>query len=437
MEMHHYKLTKENYMKLLLLLLMGINLLFSSELSIFSKIKVENNWKINYKINSQQDINKTVLVYDGNDIDTTIIKTPNQNLSTVVMFLVDTSVPMKKEFNKGIKASIVNIFSLKDSWDKWAIAGFADKITIFGDYNQTNPSNALNKIVVSGQRTELYRAALEAIKSLKSQDSKRKYLFLFSDGQAEDNSYTYTEVIAKAKAAKVTIMGFGYKDSIYLQSLRRISEETGGKLYIADKHNHQLPSHYKEDLKSILDNAFEISFNSAVLQANTKGKVNVELKIFFENNTSVSKSISLKVKKLPPIIIKKKNYTPYYILIGIVAIIVLFFIFRPKKEEEMEEEIVVPEPIAYFQSASGAKQYVYKTHSSIGALAENDIVIEGEYISRHHATLDLKDGEFHLIDNNSSNKVFINYKEILNSKIKDGDIVSFGPYEVTFRIASE
>jgi len=424
-------------MKLLLLLITSITLLLSSELSIISKTKNENNWKIDYEIKPKQDVNKTILTYNGVEINSTVITSPHESLSTAIMFLIDTSLSMKKEFNKGIKPSIVDIFSLKNSWDTWSIAGFSNDMQIFGDYNQTQPHEALNQIVVQGQRTELFRASLKAIEYLKTQNAKRKFLFIFSDGEAEDTAYTYQEVINNAKEAKVTIIGFGYKDSIYLQSLRHISEKTGGKLYIADKNNHKLPSGYIEDLNSSLNNNFEISFDSSILQANAQGKVQVELKLYFDNNTSVSKSIALDVKKIIPVKIEKKNYIPYYIIAGIVVLIILFLILRPKKEEpedEIEEIVVDPEPIAYFQSSAGAKQYVYKNHNSIGALADNDIIIEGEFISRHHAILDLKDGEFHLTDNNSANKVFVNYKEISSSTVKDRDIIAFGPYEVTFRI---
>lgn len=424
-------------MKVFILFIISVTLLLSSELSIISKKKDENSWKIHYEIKPKQDVNRTLLTYNGEDINSTIIESPNKNLSTAIMFLIDTSAPLKKDFNNGMKLSIVDMFSLKNPWDRWAISGFSDTMQIFGDYNQTEPNKALDQIVVRGQRTELFRASLEAIKSLSTQDSKRKFLFIFSDGEAEDNAYTYQEVINKAKEAKVTIIGFGYRDTIYLQSLRRMSEKTGGKLYIADKYNYKLPTDYIDDLNATLNNDFEISFNSNILQENAQGKVEVKLKLYFDNNTSASKNIALKVKKLVPVKVKKKNYIPYYIIAGIVVLIILFLILRPKKEEfeeEIEKDVVAPEPIAYFQSSSGAKQYIYKNHNSIGALAENDIVIEGEYISRHHAILDLKDGEFHLTDNNSANKVFVNYKEVSSSIVKDEDIVAFGPYEVTFRV---
>lgn len=423
-------------MNILLLLLLNVSILLSAELSFISKVKDENSWHIHLMVTPKQDINKIVLTYNGLDINQSTVVSPNKKLSTTIMFLVDTSLPMKKEFNQGIKSSIIDIFSLKNSWDKWAVSGFSDEMKIFGNYNQTEPSAALNNIVVSGQRTELFRASLEAIESLKAEDGKRKFLFLFSDGDAEDNAYTYQEVITKANDANVTIVSFGYKDSIHLQNLRRISEETGGKLYFADKRTYQLESGYKKDLHNLLNNDFEVSFNSDVLQGNMQGEVNVDLKVYFDNNSSLSQNIILDVEKLLPGKVKNKNYLLYYILAGAIVLIVLFFIFKPKKEEPEEEteEAQAPKPIAYFQSASGAKQYIYKTHTSIGAMADNDLVIDGEYISRYHATLDLKDGKFFLIDNNSANKVFINYKEISSSMVKDGDVVAFGPYEVTFRI---
>lgn len=419
--------------KIIILICINLGVFVNGDdISVLSKTKINNNWEIFYKVNIKKDINKTNIIYNNKLVDITRLSYPNNKLSTAIMFLVDTSVPMRKAWNKGIKSTIKDIFDTKQIWDKWAIAGFSDKMTIFGEYNQSNEIQALNSMRIGGQRTELFRASLEAMESLKTIQAKRKFLFIFSDGEAEDNAYTYQEVISKAKELNIEIVSFGYKDSIHLQSLRRMSEESKGVLYIANKKTHQFPLGYIDDLKHIMNNHSLITFKSNVLKANDLGYTNVDLKVLFKDNNSSSKNIKLETKT-------KKSFLLYYIIAGVIALIILFFIFKPKKQieeevEEIEEEV---NPIAYFKTPSGTKNYIYNTYNSIGALPENDIVIEGEYISRHHATLNFKDDKFYLTDSNSANKVFINYKEISTGLLKDGDMVSFGPYEVSFYIIKE
>ncbi len=441
-------------MRLILLYLISAIWLWS-DITILSTQNVSDRWQIHYLVPPSLEVNQTTLSYERVDLNHTLITSPHRELVSVGLFLIDTSIPMKRAFTKGIKPTIKEIFTLRNDWDRWAIASFDSEMLIVGEYNQTSPQAALDTISVGGSRTELYRASLQAIDSLASQQAKRKFLFLFSDGEAEDNAYTYQEVIAKANESNVTIISFGYKDSIHLQSLRRIAEESGGKLYIAHKSKHILQPQDIADLNSSLHSDSMLSFDISLLRANLKGEVTLTLQITTEDNSSLSQNLILPVEKLSPpeVIVEEIDPLPkednllYYSIAAIVLVLLLLLLLFRKKKEPIEEDIVediveeiieesveVPEPIAYLLSASGSKEYLYKTHSSIGALATNDIVIEGEYISRHHATLDLKDGTFFLIDNNSSNGLYVNYEQIGSIELSDGDIISFGPYEVTFKV---
>ena len=444
-------------MRLFLLYLIGTIWLLGS-IEILSIERVSDRWQIDYMIPTPIDVKQTKLKYHGIDIEHTLISPPNSKLNTAIMLLIDTSIPMKISFTKGIKPTIKEIFKLRNPWDRWAIASFDSELKIVGDYNQTTPNNALNSILVGGSRTELYRASLQAISSLATQKTKRRFLFIFSDGEAEDNAYTYQEVISKAKESNVTIISFGYKDTIHLQSLRRISEESiGGRLFKADKRRYKLPTGYLNELNQTIHNNRLISFDTNLLQPNQQGKTTIELIIYKDNNQSISKEITIPVEKIitplptsdvPPQT-EEKNLL-YYVIGAMVLILLLLLVLLKSKKEiseevnivekfiEIEEPIKIKElplePIAYLLTPSGSKKYIYKTHNSIGALNQNDIVIEGEYISRHHATLDFKDGSFFLIDNNSVNGLYVNYEKINSTDIKDEDIISFGPYEVTFKV---
>ena len=102
------------------------------------------------------------------------------------------------------------------------------------------PSNIVESaetLQASGLTTELYRNVIIAVQILSRYVADRKAIFLFSDGQAEDKAYFHQDVINVARSNNVIINSFGFARttalSVSLQSLRRLSEETGGSYYEA------------------------------------------------------------------------------------------------------------------------------------------------------------------------------------------------------------
>ena len=62
---------------------------------------------------------------------------------------------------------------------------------------------------------------------------------------------------------------------------------------------------------------------------------------------------------------------------------------------------------------------------TFGRSAKCDIVISGEYMSRRHAELSLKNGGLRIVDLGSSNGTCINGKKISEHQLKPGDKISF------------
>lgn len=70
---------------------------------------------------------------------------------------------------------------------------------------------------------------------------------------------------------------------------------------------------------------------------------------------------------------------------------------------------------------------------SIGRALDNDLVLEGRAISRHHAQLQLVQGRPCLLDLGSSNGTLLNGRRITETVLKDGDAVSLGLERLIFR----
>lgn len=420
---------------LILLLSLSLN---ANSLIIKSQKEDSTYWIIDYVLSDSKAVSAKII-----DINSSSILAPHEQLSTSSLFLIDSSIPMKKAYMEGIKPTILKLFSQKNPWDHWGVAQFDTQFTMRGDFNQTDVNNSLNSIKIKGQETELFRFSIDAIKLLKEQEANRKFLILFTDGMAEDQGYLFEDVIKEAKLNNITILCFGYqKTSVAIGNLRRLATDTGGKLWIADETSFQLKESDYQDFEQSINSGGQIRFSKSQFPPNEIGEETITLNVKLDNNESVTTDITIPVTKLKK---EEENPLKLWLLIGgvLVLLLLLFFVLRPKKmppvdeepktsDEEKEKEVL--EPIAYFETISGSKLYIYKPYSLIGALAENDIVIDGEYIGRKHASLKFQDGEFSIIDNDSTNGTKVNYKEVTSSKIVDGDTISFGEYDVIFKV---
>jgi pSer/pThr/pTyr-binding forkhead associated (FHA) protein len=71
-------------------------------------------------------------------------------------------------------------------------------------------------------------------------------------------------------------------------------------------------------------------------------------------------------------------------------------------------------------------------HTTIGRTAENDVRIDAEFISRHHAVA-LRDGADTVIEDlKSTNGTYVNGERISRRTLKDGDVVTLGTMEFHF-----
>ena len=67
-------------------------------------------------------------------------------------------------------------------------------------------------------------------------------------------------------------------------------------------------------------------------------------------------------------------------------------------------------------------------HMTIGRWEDNDVVVDDERVSKHHAELVLNaDGSFQLFDSNSTAGTFVNGTRISSQTLNHGDKLSFGP----------
>ncbi len=76
---------------------------------------------------------------------------------------------------------------------------------------------------------------------------------------------------------------------------------------------------------------------------------------------------------------------------------------------------------------------VMEGKNSVGAAADNDIVITDEYLSSRHATIRYEGGRYEFIDADSTNGSYINEKRVSKEELIDNDTIRLGRTEFRFK----
>ncbi|MBX3069600.1 MAG: FHA domain-containing protein [Thermomicrobiales bacterium] len=79
---------------------------------------------------------------------------------------------------------------------------------------------------------------------------------------------------------------------------------------------------------------------------------------------------------------------------------------------------------------TGLAHYIHKAETSVGRSLDNDWVIDGANVSRHHAVIELNGSQLRIADLRSTNGTFVNGRQILGwTAVYPGDLITFGVVE--------
>jgi pSer/pThr/pTyr-binding forkhead associated (FHA) protein len=75
---------------------------------------------------------------------------------------------------------------------------------------------------------------------------------------------------------------------------------------------------------------------------------------------------------------------------------------------------------------------ITKEVTTFGRLLENDVVLQDESISRHHAEIQNQDGKYILTDNQSTSGTFVNGRRVSRCVLNSGDLISLANLQIMF-----
>ena len=175
-----------------------------------------------------------------------------------VMLCIDCSGSMIGKPIQDVKAAVLPFIDKLRRVDKLAISSYANDYILHCDYTSEKDllKNTINSLTPRGNYTSLYYGAHKAVESMANiPEEVGKIMILIGDGKDENpaGSYKEEDVIKAAQDSSIPIFSVGYTkvEQIYLQSLERMSGNTGGSYYYAPGAS-ELKQHYEKLHRQIM-----------------------------------------------------------------------------------------------------------------------------------------------------------------------------------------
>ena len=407
---------------------------------------------------------------------------PGKNSKTVILFLVDTSDPAREPVISKNKLDIEKMLSFAKPYQQFGLAHFDKGFNLLAPVGTSRQKilASLQSLHATGKITELYRSTLSAIDMLDNIDADRKAIYLLSDGLAEDKAYYHNDVVKAAISAGIIITGLGYprsvSQSVGLQTLRRLGDETGGQ-YIEADNSYQLPREFISNPFASIDNGgrFQLDISPllparsrqlpvTVIIETTRGnyQATVNLPLPYEEITQPPPAPAAVIQ--PPVSTKKPDTTqPVRIITresapgpfnkwfwyGIPAALITLLLvtigilllssFRQNRKPAKSQTAEEFKPYAYLvvQDESKKRYAITRTTWRIGRGKDNEMVLNDSSVSRRHAEIHRDKGDlFTIYDLDSMNGVYINNNKVSKSLLHEGDIIEIGDINLRFTLLS-
>jgi len=401
---------------------------------------------------------------------------PDTDSVTAVLFLVDTSDPGRQDVISKNAIQLGQIMRRLAPHHQVGLASFDKELVINVPVGGTAGAieTAARSLTAVGLTTELYRNTLKAIEILARTNADRKVIFLLSDGQAEDKAYFHEDVIRAALRHGVIINSLGFPRtiplSVALQTLRRLSEESGG-IYIETDLSFELPAGFMQAPFDNIDRGGIFIVDLDPLQSARPDPP--EITLSFKSGPDVIavavpvalKAPAVTVLAAPPIQTTVAAITPavaqtalapvspptglmdtllWYgvpialVILSLLILVILGLLYRRPPLVAPPVNTLVHElkkPLAYlvFQNESAKRFPISSATCRIGRSRDNEMTINDNSVSRRHAEIRRTfDGQFVLYDRESTNGVFVNDHKISNHKLREGDIIEIGDVFLRF-----
>lgn len=422
-----------------------------------------------YRLRDGGAVTAAMAERDGVVADGTV--QPSPPADTAWLILIDTSDPARQPVVERAAAHVATLLALAPSNVRFGLARFDTDLFVLAPLGTERPAlaRAAAGLRAEGRTTELYRNVRDAVRLLGRDTAPRRVLMILSDGLAEDYAYRHDDVVAEARTHGVTIAAIGYprsvSQSVALQTLRRLADETGG-LYVQANHvDYTIPDGFLPRLAAVLTSGGEVNFDLTAF-APAASAAPLDLSLTLETGSQsllVLVPVSLPVAQtvaappadgvtgVPAVRIPSppaaapapRTFGVWLALFGVLLVTILAaigLVLRKLRRVAAQPTEHHARPLAYLvaQEAPGARHAIDKTPWRIGRSRNADLTLNDHSVSRLHAEVRRDaSGVLTLNDLESLNGVFVNDNRIESIELREGDTVDIGDVRLYFTLHDE
>lgn len=310
---------------------------------------------------------------------------------------------------------------------------------------------SLDKVNYKGQFTNSPAGIERAIYELKTNARKdvQKVIIFLTDGivdtgdkakDLEKEKWLKEDLAQESKLEGIRIFGVAFTDKADFRLIQTLAHKTEGEYFRAYK---------AEDIQGVFQ-----KINAIITQPPAKPEIPAPQVKETTPTPATTPQISPAPAPIQPTQEKKALSIPLIIagLAVLLGILILFFVFKGKSKPQQDEirpgaptpKEEPPMPEAQLMDiqklVSDQPLELNKSSITIGREPDNDVAIPKETVSGFHATIEFKNGYFHLEDQRSSNGTSLNDRKIEANqpiRLKSGDRIKFDIYEFTFFIPGQ
>ena len=440
--------------------------------------------KCDYRMYAGEPVTGISAVTDGKPLTIKQEETyPWDKAVTAILILVDTSDPARQNVIEENRKIIQRILEAAAPHDQIGLGGFDKSLRLVAPIG--SPHDLIlassGNLRAAGMTTELYRSLLEAIEVLKKTTADRKSIYLLSDGLAEDKAYYHQDVVKAARDNGIVITSLGFprsvSQSVGLQTLRRLSEETGG-IFVESDNNFHVPDDFLQRPFASMDSGGRFVVSIADVTPSDTGRFTVAINInsatgshrseiplavLIQREETVAKipaeaAPTGRPAAQPPVRIITREAAPaepdyfwswYLVLIALLFLLILvisaFFmtVYRQGKKRPAATAHAVGageiKPYAYLvvQDETKKRYPITRTTWRIGRGSDNEMTLQDSSVSRRHAEIHRDKGDvFTIFDLDSLNGVFVNDDKVHKQILHEGDIIDIGDICLRFTLLS-
>ena len=392
---------------------------------------------------------------------------------TALLLLVDTSDPARAPALRAAVAHVSALVAAAPPHFRIGLASFDSDLRMLAPIASEHHALLISasQLRAKGRTTELYRSVGEALRVLANNDATRKVLWVLSDGLAEDYAYHHEDVIALARAHDIIINSIGYPrsvpQSVALQTLRRLSDDSGGEFLQATFPDFNLPADGLLRTLTLLDDGGRLVFDLTPLVAKGgAGASELELSLQFgERHLVASLPIELPASKvrtraeaapapaaspapLPATVLVNKGMNatqvwPWFSSLMAVSLAILgsiMVLYLRVKRGAQSVRAASAKPLAWLLLAEApyTRHAIDRLPWRIGRGSSNDFTLADQSVSRLHAEVrGSEHGGVILHDLESLNGVFVNDTRIDSVQLRDGDSVDIGDVRMRYTLHDE